>query len=104
VAIAFGVGIIGGIYGIGGGSLLSPILVGRGHPIATVAPATLVSTFITSAAGAITYVILAITTHRTAHRTELDYRTHRWRWRPRRRLPRQHGSDHIYRNAHSEWA
>ncbi|WP_197907469.1 sulfite exporter TauE/SafE family protein [Mycolicibacterium alvei] len=62
VAVALGVGVIGGIYGIGGGSLLSPILVGRGLPIATVAPATLVSTFITSIAGAITYVILAITT------------------------------------------
>ena len=51
-------GVIGGIYGIGGGSPLSPILVGRGLPLATVAPATLVSTFI---AGAITYVVLAAT-------------------------------------------
>lgn len=62
VAVAFGVGVIGGIYGIGGGSLLSPILVGRGLPVATVAPATLVSTFITSISGALTYVILALTT------------------------------------------
>ncbi|WP_308205633.1 TSUP family transporter, partial [Mycobacterium pseudoshottsii] len=62
VAVAFGAGVIGGIYGIGGGSLLSPILVGRGLPIATVAPATLIATFITSVAGAITYVISAITT------------------------------------------
>ncbi|OBK62777.1 hypothetical protein A5654_25400 [Mycolicibacterium fortuitum] len=54
------VGVVGGIYGIGGGSLLSPILVGRGVPIATVAPATLVSTYITSAVGAITYLLLAI--------------------------------------------
>ncbi|BDE17296.1 anion permease (plasmid) [Mycobacterium sp. 20KCMC460] len=62
VALAAGVGVIGGIYGIGGGSLLSPILVGRGLPIAIVAPATLVSTFVTSAAGAITYVVLALAT------------------------------------------
>lgn len=62
IALATIVGVIGGIYGIGGGSLLSPILVGRGTPIATVAPATLVSTFITSVAGAITYLLLAITT------------------------------------------
>lgn len=62
IALAAGVGVIGGIYGIGGGSLLSPILVGRGMPIATVAPATLVSTFVTSAAGAITYLMLAIAT------------------------------------------
>ena len=33
--------VVGGIYGIGGGSLLSPILVGRGFPISTVAPAAL---------------------------------------------------------------
>lgn len=62
IALAAGVGVIGGIYGIGGGSLLSPILVGRGMPIATVAPATLVSTFVTSAVGAITYLMLAIAT------------------------------------------
>ncbi|SKK90416.1 Sulfite exporter TauE/SafE [Mycobacteroides abscessus subsp. massiliense] len=61
-AVALAVGVIGGIYGIGGGSLLSPILVGRGLPVATVAPATLICTFITSAAGAFTYLILAITT------------------------------------------
>ena len=60
--LAAGVRVIGGIYGIGGGSLLSPILVGRGMPIATVAPATLVSTFVTSAVGAITYLMLAIAT------------------------------------------
>lgn len=51
----------GGIYGIGGGSLLSPILVGRGVPVATVAPAALTSTFVTSVAGAATYVTLALT-------------------------------------------
>jgi uncharacterized membrane protein YfcA len=62
VTLAACVGVIGGIYGIGGGSLLSPVLVGRRLPIAIVAPATLVCTFVTSVAGAITYVILAMTT------------------------------------------
>jgi uncharacterized membrane protein YfcA len=59
--LALGVGVVGGIYGIGGGSLLSPILVGRVIPLATVAPAALTSTFVTSVAGAITYVVLALT-------------------------------------------
>jgi uncharacterized membrane protein YfcA len=30
--LALAVGVVGGIYGIGGGFLLGPILVGRGHP------------------------------------------------------------------------
>lgn len=62
IAIAAIVGVIGGIYGIGGGSLLSPILVGRGIPVAIVAPATLISTFVTSTLGAVTYLALAIIT------------------------------------------
>lgn len=62
VGLAIAVGVIGGIYGIGGGSLLSPILVGRGMPVATVAPAALCTTFITSVVGALTYVVLALTT------------------------------------------
>jgi uncharacterized membrane protein YfcA len=62
VTLAFGVGVVGGIYGIGGGSLLSPILVGRGFSLSTVAPAALTSTLLTSVAGAATYLVLAITT------------------------------------------
>ncbi len=62
--IALVVGVVGGIYGIGGGSLLSPILVGRGVPVAAVAPAALSSTFLTSIVGAATYVALAVTTGR----------------------------------------
>jgi hypothetical protein len=54
------VGIVGGIYGIGGGSLLGPILVGRGMPVATVAPAALTSTFVTSIVGALAYSLLAV--------------------------------------------
>jgi uncharacterized membrane protein YfcA len=62
VGLAAAVGIVGGIYGIGGGSLLGPILAGRGTPMAQVAPAALASTFVTSIAGAITYAILAMKT------------------------------------------
>jgi uncharacterized membrane protein YfcA len=57
--LALGVGVVGGVYGIGGGSLLGPILVGRGLPVATVAPAALASTFVTSIAGALTYTVLS---------------------------------------------
>ena len=59
VSMALGVGVVGGIYGIGGGSLLSPVLVARGMPVSTVAPAALMSTFMTSIVGAATYVLLA---------------------------------------------
>lgn len=61
LALAFTAGVIGGIYGIGGGSLLSPILVSLGLPLTRVAPASLASTFITSIVGAATYAILALT-------------------------------------------
>jgi hypothetical protein len=56
------VGVVGGIYGIGGGSILSPILVGSGMAVAVVAPAALASTFVTSIIGAATFVVLALFT------------------------------------------
>ncbi|MEY7978001.1 TSUP family transporter [Streptomyces pilosus] len=59
--LALAVGVAGGIYGIGGGSVLGPILVGRGTPVATVAPAALASTFVTSVVGAVTYALLSFT-------------------------------------------
>ncbi|MFE7762483.1 sulfite exporter TauE/SafE family protein [Streptomyces sp. NPDC057438] len=61
-SLALAVGVAGGIYGIGGGSLIGPVLVGRGTPVATVAPAALASTFVTSVIGAITYGLLSLTT------------------------------------------
>ncbi|MFI6984131.1 sulfite exporter TauE/SafE family protein [Embleya sp. NPDC050154] len=60
LALALGVGTVGGIYGIGGGSILGPILVGRGMPVAVVAPAALASTFVTSLVGAGTYAALSV--------------------------------------------
>ncbi|MFF7203354.1 sulfite exporter TauE/SafE family protein [Streptomyces sp. NPDC008141] len=59
-ALAVTVGTVGGIYGIGGGSLLGPILVGRGVPVAKVAPATLAATFATSVVGAGAYALLSL--------------------------------------------
>lgn len=59
--LALAVGVAGGVYGIGGGSLLGPILVGRGVPVAKVAPAALACTFVTSLAGAGAYALLSLT-------------------------------------------
>lgn len=49
VVLAVAVGCVGGIYGIGGGALLAPILIGTGRKPSEVAPAALASTFVTSA-------------------------------------------------------
>ncbi|HUB41473.1 MAG TPA: sulfite exporter TauE/SafE family protein [Streptosporangiaceae bacterium] len=57
--LAAAVGCVGGIYGIGGGSILAPILIGTGRRPAEVAPAALASTFVTSVAGVVTFTILA---------------------------------------------
>jgi uncharacterized protein len=59
IFIAAVVGCIGGIYGIGGGSILAPILIGTGRPPSQVAPAALGSTFVTSVAGVVTFTILS---------------------------------------------
>jgi uncharacterized membrane protein YfcA len=55
------VGTIGGIYGIGGGSILAPILLALGFSAYEVAPATLAATFLTSIGGIITYQVLQLT-------------------------------------------
>ena len=54
-----GIGIIGGIYGIGGGAMLVPILVSLyGLPIHVLAGAALLGTFVASIVGVATFVIL----------------------------------------------
>jgi uncharacterized membrane protein YfcA len=59
-AICFLVGIIGGIYGIGGGSIIAPFFVVIiGLPVFIVAGAALMGTFITSVAGVAFYQCLA---------------------------------------------
>jgi uncharacterized protein len=63
VVIAAAVGCVGGIYGVGGGSILAPVLIGDGHPPAKAAPAALASTFVTSVAGVLTFTLLAAHHH-----------------------------------------
>lgn len=59
IGLACLVGCVGGIYGTGGGFILSPVLIGAGRPAADVAPAALTSTFVTSMAGVATFITLA---------------------------------------------
>jgi uncharacterized protein len=63
VLLAGAVGCVGGIYGIGGGSILAPALIGTGRPASEVAPAALASTFVTSVAGVVTFTILSLHQH-----------------------------------------
>ncbi|WP_291329083.1 sulfite exporter TauE/SafE family protein [Desulfovibrio sp. UCD-KL4C] len=54
------VGVVGGIYGIGGGSIIAPFFVTIfGLPVYTVAGAALMGTFVTSVAGVIFYQAIA---------------------------------------------
>jgi uncharacterized membrane protein YfcA len=59
--LCFLVGIAGGIYGIGGGSIVAPFFVAIvGLPVYVVAGAALMGTFVTSIAGVVFYQILAL--------------------------------------------
>ena len=56
--LSFVVGIIGGAYGIGGGSIIAPFCISMLHlPAYTIAGAALMGTFMTSIAGALFYSI-----------------------------------------------
>ena len=86
IGLATVTGCVGGIYGIGGGAILSPILIGSGRPAAEVAPAALASTFVTSLGGVLTF-------HPLVHqprpgRAELAHWHRAGHRRHRRRLPR----------------
>ena len=61
--IAAVAGCVGGIYGIGGGSILAPVLITDAQPPSQVAPAALSSTFVTSLAGVVTFSILSVHQH-----------------------------------------
>ena len=59
-SLTFVVGIIGGIYGIGGAAFIAPFLITiLGLPVYTIAGATLLGTFLTSIAGVISYIVIA---------------------------------------------
>jgi hypothetical protein len=60
VLLALAIGVVGGVYGIGGGSVLAPVLVGLGYAVVEVAPAALTATFLTSIAGVVTYAFLSL--------------------------------------------
>jgi uncharacterized membrane protein YfcA len=60
-ALSLVVGVIGGIYSIGGGSIIAPFLVVMGLPVYTVAGATMLGTFVTSVAGVAFFEVLATT-------------------------------------------
>lgn len=54
------VGVVGGVYGIGGGAIIAPFFVAiYGLPVHTVAGAALMGTFITSVAGVVFYQLIA---------------------------------------------
>ena len=59
VVIAAVVGCVRGIYGVGGGSALAPMLIADGYPPSQAAPAALASTFVTSVAGVVAFTVLA---------------------------------------------
>lgn len=57
--LSLAVGVIGGIYGIGGGAIIAPFCVAVFHlPVHTIAGATLLGTFITSVAGVLFYSVI----------------------------------------------
>lgn len=58
--LALVVGVVGGLYGIGGGSVLGPLLVGAGMSVGVVGPAALVSTLVTSVVGVLAFALLAL--------------------------------------------
>jgi uncharacterized protein len=59
-SLSLAVGILGSIYGIGGGAIIAPFLISIYRlPVYTVAGATLLSTFVSSAAGIVFYLSAA---------------------------------------------
>ena len=60
VALSLAVGVVGGMYGIGGGSILAPVLVSIGLSVRVVAPAALASTYLASVVGIAAYALLSL--------------------------------------------
>ncbi|MBO8129237.1 MAG: sulfite exporter TauE/SafE family protein [Peptococcaceae bacterium] len=72
--LALAVGLIGGIYGIGGGAIIAPFCVSLlGLPVYTVAGAALAGTFLTSIVGVIFYSLLALTPIGTSTNVSPDW-------------------------------
>lgn len=62
-------GVIGGMYGIGGGAMMAPVLVALGLGVIAVAPATLLVTLATSIVGLVAFVLASS----AAENTEPDW-------------------------------
>jgi hypothetical protein len=61
LGLAFIVGIVGGVYGIGGGSIIAPFLITLFKlPVYTIAGAVLLGTFTSSAAGVAFYSLIPV--------------------------------------------
>jgi len=75
ISLSLIVGLIGGIYGIGGGAIIAPFFVTIYKlPIHTVAGASLMGTFITSAIGVLFFQIFSTTSSATSLQIAPDYR------------------------------
>ncbi|MGH2958810.1 MAG: sulfite exporter TauE/SafE family protein [Solirubrobacterales bacterium] len=59
IGIAFAAGVAGGLYGVGGGSIIAPVLVALGLSVIAVAPAALIVTFVSSVAGLAAFLLLS---------------------------------------------
>jgi len=61
LGLALAVGIIGGVYGIGGGSIIAPFLIGIFRlPVYAIAGAVLLGTFVSSLAGVVFYSLIPV--------------------------------------------
>lgn len=61
LALAFGVGVIGSAYGVGGGALIAPLCIALFRlPVAIIAGAALAATFATSVMGVAVYTLLPL--------------------------------------------
>jgi hypothetical protein len=57
IGAAVVVGVLGGVYGVGGAAFLGPFLVWRGLPLRRIAGATLVGTWVTSVVGVVGFTL-----------------------------------------------
>ncbi len=65
MALTIFIGVVGGAYGVGGGSIIAPVLVSLyGLPVHTIAGATLMGTFCTSVTGVIFFTLFGRITGR----------------------------------------
>ncbi len=75
ICLSILVGLIGGIYGVGGGAIIAPFLVTFYKlPIYTIAGASLMSTFITSAMGVAFFQLVSTATIVSGQQIAPDYR------------------------------